>query len=171
MVGYRLQPGAIINEWELMQLLGTDHPDEVEVVDLVREFVTVDYIVEHALEGLSQTNSLVNEVAKQLGLSTRSLQRRMLSATGRSPVYWAQLARIRRAARMLCQNPGFSTAANESGFADQAHFNREFRRWLGVTPGMFLANNDMTGVIQHSGYDGVSTGEHISTKKPLGSVT
>lgn len=43
----------------------------------------------------------------------------------------------------------------------------ELMQFLGV----FLANNDMTGVIQHSGYDGVSTGEHISTKKPLGSVT
>lgn len=76
----------------------------------------------------------IDVVAGAVGLSTRDLQRR-LNRLGASYSGILRDARVRRAARaMLDTTTGLAEIGYAAGFADQAHFTREFRRILGASP-------------------------------------
>ena len=79
-----------------------------------------------------------NEIARALGTSTRTLQRRFESATGRSPSAILQRLRLERA-RDLLRDPARSVGdvAMACGFATQAHFATLFRATFGLTPTQF----------------------------------
>lgn len=79
-----------------------------------------------------------NEIAKALGTSTRTLQRRFETATGRSPSAILQRLRLERA-RDLLRDPSRSVGdvATACGFATQAHFATLFRATFGLTPTQF----------------------------------
>lgn len=73
-------------------------------------------------------------MAGAVGLSTRDLQRR-LRRQGASYSGILRDARVRRAARAMLDTPGgLAEIGYAAGFADQAHFTREFRRILGASP-------------------------------------
>lgn len=76
----------------------------------------------------------IDAAAGAVGLSTRDLQRR-LHRQGASYSGILRDARVRRAARaMLDTYTGLAEIGYAAGFADQAHFTREFRRVLGASP-------------------------------------
>ena len=79
-----------------------------------------------------------SEIARALGTSTRTLQRRFESATGCSPSSVLQRLRLERA-RDLLRDPSRSVGdvAMACGFATQAHFATLFRATYGVTPTEF----------------------------------
>ncbi|WP_394837985.1 helix-turn-helix domain-containing protein [Pendulispora rubella] len=78
-------------------------------------------------------------LAAELGLSVRQLERRFKDAAGVSPKAMARLIRFSDAQERIELDPGTSLAALacELGYADQAHFNRDFRGLAGLTPGQF----------------------------------
>jgi transcriptional regulator GlxA family with amidase domain len=61
-------------------------------------------------------------------------------STGISPQRWQMDARVRRAQRMLVDDPQVSlaTVASRAGFSDQSHFTRAFLDVIGVTPTVCL---------------------------------
>jgi transcriptional regulator GlxA family with amidase domain len=70
----------------------------------------------------------IAELAAELELSTRQLQRRFKVNSGLTPKQFARARRIRAAAVHLVENSGSNWAdrAAETGFADQAHLAHEF---------------------------------------------
>lgn len=82
----------------------------------------------------------VDVLARQLGQSTRTLQRR-LSAAGTSFGALLRTAQIRKATELLLEGR-FSVAEVGllSGFSDQAHFTREFKRRTNIPPGRYRAD-------------------------------
>jgi transcriptional regulator GlxA family with amidase domain len=50
--------------------------------------------------------------------------------------------RIRQAQALLRQGTPPTIAAVETGFFDQSHLSRHFKRFCGVTPGRFIASSD-----------------------------
>lgn len=76
----------------------------------------------------------VAEAARALGHSPRQLQR-VLREQGASFSGILRDARVKRAARaLLDSDASLAEIGYASGFADQAHFTREFRRIIGTTP-------------------------------------
>lgn len=77
------------------------------------------------------------DVASSLGMSTRTLQRRLADhgATYQSLVNQARL----ELAQSLMSETGYSLAeiAFLTGFSEQSAFTRAFKRWAGKTPGAF----------------------------------
>lgn len=80
--------------------------------------------------------SLVSRLA---GISPRHLGRLDRDWVGLSPGHLLRLRRFQRALRRLSLQPAVPLAriAFETGFADQAHLTREFRRYSGMTPSHF----------------------------------
>jgi len=78
-------------------------------------------------------------LASHLGTTPRTLQRR-LAEQGRSFSALWMAARLKVAAQLLLHAPA-STAeiGYRSGFADQAHFTRSFRRHTALTPARYRA--------------------------------
>ena len=150
--GFRLQPGACIDETTLLAALqARPLRDAQDALPWLDACVHVDARVDQALHSLSDSTS-VAAAARQLGVSERTLQRLVLGATGRQPACWKCLARVRRAAASLAHTPSLATCAADHGFADQAHMTREFQRWLGRTPSAVLASADVLEVASALGY-------------------
>lgn len=78
----------------------------------------------------------IAELAREAGLSPTHFTRAFRQSMGRPPYQYILAARLERARRLL-DAPGssISDVALGTGFADQAHFTRLFRRRFGVTPG------------------------------------
>ncbi len=74
-------------------------------------------------------------------MSVRTLERMFLSEVGLPPRDLRAILRFQAALARLAhaQRVGFALFAVECGYADQAHFARDFRRFTGATPAAFAA--------------------------------
>lgn len=125
-------------------------PDVACAVALVQEVLLSlpyvhDALVARALimlEASDASAARVAAVARELGLSERQLERRVVLRTGLSPKRYASLRRFERAVSALGVNDGQPLAqiAQAAGYYDQSHFIREFSRLAGVSPGRFVRN-------------------------------
>ncbi|WP_299375912.1 helix-turn-helix domain-containing protein, partial [uncultured Kiloniella sp.] len=92
---------------------------------------------EDALKCLASGVVTVSHAASDLGVSSRTLQRFIVNETGKSPVFWHRLARVRRAGRDIINAGSLAEFAFDYGFSDQAHMTREFRQWFDLSPRTF----------------------------------
>jgi AraC-like DNA-binding protein len=109
--------------WELPTYDNAD----VFVNRLVRAGLLVhDPIVEAALRG---------EVNDR---SVRSVQRRVLAATGLTLTGIQQIDRAQRAAELLDEGLSIAETVEVMGYSDQAHLTRSLKRFVGQTPGQIV---------------------------------
>lgn len=144
LTGYRLRPGTIVGLPEL-EIENRDLSNlEVEIKNKTRH----DQEVTEIIDALAQPGSSVEGLARQQGVSERTLQRHFKSLSLPNPGFWRQLGRARRAVQVLPCHIPLSEIALEYGYCDQAHMTREFVRWFGRTPVRLRQNpgvmNDLT---------------------------
>ncbi|MBC8729352.1 helix-turn-helix transcriptional regulator [Paraburkholderia sp. UCT2] len=77
------------------------------------------------------------EVAKSAGLSPFHAARLFTQSTGLPPHAWRNQVRLQRALAPLRAGVPVTDVAAASGFTDQSHFTRHFRRMFGVPPGQW----------------------------------
>ena len=142
--GYRLKPGAHIDIEKLLASVSGREFSANDICDRLDSYTNLSASLEDALACLASDISSVSQAAQELGTSPRSLQRLLMAETGKSPVYWLQLARVRQTGRAIQNGMLLAEIAATHGYADQAHMSREFRRWLDVSPAQ-LKNGTMQG--------------------------
>ena len=83
----------------------------------------------------------IRAVTEEIGCSPRYLELRVLEETGLSPKGLARLIRFSRAVEQAraAEAVDWGRIAHSCGYFDQSHFNRDFRRFAGVSPTAFLA--------------------------------
>lgn len=82
----------------------------------------------------------VADICERYAISERSLQRLTRRRVGLSPKWLIQRRRLHRASEELRGSPvTIAEVAVRLGYADQAHFTRDFRRVTGMTPTEFVA--------------------------------
>jgi len=81
----------------------------------------------------------VEDVSEVSGLDRRALQRSFLTYVGVSPKWVIRRYRLHEAAAQLArpEPPTLAALAASLGYADQAHFGRDFKRAVGQTPRAF----------------------------------
>lgn len=102
-----------------------------------RKGLSVDAAVHHARRRIGETRGSirVDALSQETGLTIRQLQRRFESVVGLSPKGLARVIRLQHALSLARQGGRtLARVAALSGYADQAHFNRQFRDIAGVTP-------------------------------------
>jgi AraC-like DNA-binding protein len=77
------------------------------------------------------------EIAAGTGLSRYQLVRSFRTEVGMPPYAWLAQYRVSAARALLDRGCRPAEAAALTGFADQAHLTRWFRRVVGVTPGVY----------------------------------
>ena len=78
----------------------------------------------------------VDALSREVGLSPAHFARAFKETMGRAPHQYLLALRLERARRLLdTTRLSISEIAQRTGFADQAHFTRLFRRAFGRTPG------------------------------------
>jgi len=95
---------------------------------------TLEIMDEHLDADLS-----VELLAREVGLSPAHFSRAFKESTGRAPHRYLLTLRLEKARRLLeGAAPVLADIAQRSGFSDQAHLTRLFKREYGVTPGAVL---------------------------------
>ncbi len=163
LVGYRFVPGTELPKPALQNLMHDRSEDPDFTIIRVADAVVCDLRVTEALSAIAELPVSVEETAGALGVSRRTLERLLRRHTGRSPVFWSQLARVRAAARAVVAGHSQAELAYKVGYSDQAHMSRAVRRWFGVSPTKLIHRPDLTEQLFVPGYD-AATGEQISTR-------
>ncbi|NEA62847.1 AraC family transcriptional regulator [Streptomyces sp. SID12488] len=82
----------------------------------------------------------VSQLATQADLSTRQVQRLFAEYVGIGPKWVIRRTRIQEAASRAATTPqDWSALATELGYADQAHFTRDFTGAVGVSPTQYAS--------------------------------
>ncbi|BBD09222.1 AraC family transcriptional regulator [Desulfovibrio ferrophilus] len=103
------------------------------------EHRAVRLVKEYLRARLAEKVSL-DELAAHAGLSRFYLLRVFKGETGLSPHAFHTQMRIDCAKGLLLSGASISDAALDAGFSDQSHFTNAFRRFVGATPGQYLAS-------------------------------
>jgi AraC-like DNA-binding protein len=91
--------------------------------------------VAHGLQAL-HAGLKVREVVEETGYSHRRFIALFREETGLAPKRFCRVLRFQKMLQEYSLNPAvsWSDLAHDCGYSDQAHFNREFREFAGVTP-------------------------------------
>ncbi len=92
----------------------------------------LEFIEEHYHEDVS-----IESLASAAHLSAFHLIRVFSGETGLTPHAHLNQVRVRKAKELLAKGRSLSAVAAETGFADQSHFTRRFKRLTGMTPGQY----------------------------------
>ncbi|RYB91119.1 AraC family transcriptional regulator [Nocardioides oleivorans] len=120
------------------------------VEDWLTTFLPVDdqgLLVNHLVAWLRDHPEVtrVGEIADELGLTERSLQRLVEQRLGLSPKWLVQRRRLHDAVEALkAGTTGLADVAADLGYTDQAHFTHDFRTMTGMTPGEFLRDQPVS---------------------------
>lgn len=85
------------------------------------------------------------ELEAAAGLSRYEVARHFRTCLGTSPHRYLVLRRLDRARALIRGGTGLADAAAASGFADQSHMTRQFRRAYGLPPGRWAALASLGG--------------------------
>jgi AraC-like DNA-binding protein len=137
---------------ELIERLGeaADAADRHETAQrLLATRLTEDHMtapeVAYAVARLRATHGAarVETLAAEVGWSRRHLTARFHEAVGLPPKALARVIRVEHATRRMRAGDPLGDVAYAAGYADQSHFNRDFRELVGCTPTEFPNVQDM----------------------------
>jgi AraC-like DNA-binding protein len=152
-------------EWEedLLNASGFDERVELSNRFLLAHRAEPDSrvrLLQAAVEAIDDAggNLRIDDLARRLGVSPGTL-RRHFAALGMSPKRFSSVLRFRRAHEYLSTTPGanWTDAVARFGYADQAHFVRDCRRFSGAPPTGW--DPELRLIDRRMGIEGPSSGE------------
>ena len=90
----------------------------------------------------------IEELCRSLGVSRKHLAQLFHAHVGLTPKVYGRMFRFRSAVDLVQKGrrPDWARVAMACGYYDQAHFNREFREFAGMSPGEFANANCNDGL-------------------------
>lgn len=113
---------------------GKTAPEIIKVSDTKKQILWIkEFISTYPERELTLT-----ELANMAQLSQWHFLRQFNQHVGMPPHKWLIQSRLHKARRLLKQGLRPVDIAMECGFSDQSHFNRNFKKYLGVTPTQYV---------------------------------
>ncbi|MCK5493638.1 MAG: AraC family transcriptional regulator, partial [Candidatus Omnitrophica bacterium] len=107
--------------------------------------VNTDNSIKLALNLIISTkgNTTMREVRGQLYITERTFERRFSKEIGVTPKQFASIIQFSSSIHELTENDFcmLTDIGLDSGYADQSHFIRTFKKYTGKTPSNFLKSN------------------------------
>jgi transcriptional regulator GlxA family with amidase domain len=116
---------------------------ESQIENIARYFENIKYEihpVNRALEKVSESRGMnsVSDLANELKISERQLERIFKQYVGLSPKFYSRIIRFSTIFQLKEQgDPNWIDLTYESGFADQSHFIRNFKAFTGEDPSSY----------------------------------
>lgn len=111
-------------------------PSRITVNNIDEELIRK--ALEYTEANISNPDFSVEELSKELGMSRVHLYKKLLSLTGKTPIEFIRLVRLKRAAQLLKESKmNVSEIAYEVGFNHPKYFRKYFKEEFGVLPSQF----------------------------------
>ena len=92
---------------------------------------------------MSNPDFTVEELSRELGMSRVHLYKKLLSLTGKTPIEFIRVIRLKRAAQLLEESQlTISEIAYEVGFNNPKYFRKYFKDEFGVLPSQYGTRNE-----------------------------
>ena len=123
--------------WGLTRLIHGYSSPRPQIQAAGTENVAVNRIQEY-LNCYYTHNISLNELANLVDLSPFRLLRAFKKQVGLPPHAYLNHVRVYQAKQLLAAGQPIAEAAVATGFADQSHLHRHFKKMIGVTPGQYV---------------------------------
>jgi len=123
-----------------------------------------DLLIQTACKALDRSNGnySITELAKTLGLSRRTLERRFQIHTGATPKKYARVVRLRNALFQRKTQSNWADVAYAAGYYDQSHMIHDFQALYGMSPDSIYPQMEASRTMEFSGLLNLYRPEHFS---------
>jgi signal transduction histidine kinase/DNA-binding response OmpR family regulator len=113
-------------------------PEHIKVTSLDEKLV--EDAVKYVEKNMERPDLSVEELSRQLGMSRVHLYKRMRQVTGKTPIEFIRVMRLKRAAQLLRESQlNVSEIAYRVGFNNPKYFSNYFKQEFGVLPSVYQA--------------------------------
>ena len=111
-------------------------PSEIVITSLDEKLI--EKAIKYVEDNMSRTELSVEELSRELGMSRVHLYKKLLQITGKTPIEFIRVIRLKRAAQLLRESQlHVSEVAFEVGFNNPKYFSKYFRDEFGVLPSVY----------------------------------
>lgn len=111
-------------------------PSEIVITSLDEKLI--EKAIKYVEDNMSRTELSVEELSRELGMSRVHLYKKLLQITGKTPIEFIRVIRLKRAAQLLRESQlHVSEVAFEVGFNNPKYFSRYFKDEFGVLPSVY----------------------------------
>lgn len=97
-------------------------------------------IIRRKIIGSPELEFCITDMAEEVFVSKYHFIRKFSSENGITPHKFQLQCRIRKAQKLLAAGKKVTEVAQDCGFFDQSHFDREFKKMLGISPEIYAKN-------------------------------
>ncbi len=124
---------------------GVINPAPSDIVITSMDEKLIDRAVKYVESNISRTDLSVEELSHELGMSRAHLYKKMLQITGKTPIEFIRVIRLKRAAQLLRESQlHVSEIAYEVGFNNPKYFSRYFKEEFGILPSAYQGKGKIT---------------------------
>ena len=111
-------------------------PSDIVITSLDEKLI--EKAIKYVEDNISRSDLSVEELSRELGMSRVHLYKKLLQITGKSPIEFIRVIRLKRAAQLLRESQlHVSEVAYEVGFNNPKYFSRYFNEEFGVLPSAY----------------------------------
>lgn len=118
---------------------------EIFLLEKLRWSAQSDSVIERCVDSIlrSDGNIAINDLANQLNVGRRHLERKFIASVGLSPKLLSRIVRFNNTLNLINhkQFSSLTMVAYEGGFYDQAHFIKDFKEFTGLNPKQFFSQD------------------------------
>jgi signal transduction histidine kinase/ligand-binding sensor domain-containing protein/DNA-binding response OmpR family regulator len=116
-------------------------PSRITVNSLDKQLIRK--AIDYTEANLANPNLSVEELSRELGMSRVHLYKKLLSISGKTPIEFIRIIRLKRAAQLLRESQlSVSEIAYETGFNNLKYFRKYFKDEFGVLPSQYSGKNE-----------------------------
>lgn len=111
-------------------------PSEITITSMDEKLI--DHAVKYVEDNISRSDLSVEELSHELGMSRVHLYKKLLAITGKTPIEFIRVIRLKRAAQLLRESQqNVSEIAYQVGFNNPKYFSKYFKEEFGMLPSAY----------------------------------
>lgn len=113
-------------------------PEPCEIVITSMDEKLIENAIKYVETHIARPDLSVEELSHELGMSRVHLYKKLLQITGKTPIEFIRIIRLKRAAQLLRESQqNVSEVAYQVGFNNPKYFSKYFKDEFGVLPSVY----------------------------------